>query len=79
MEKRKIDTQETSVLVWKEDNLFVAKSLDVEITSQGTTKKESLANLKEALELYFEKELPAPKIFNHHDISLEKLAVSYYA
>ena len=77
MKKGKIKTQEASVLVWKEDNLFVAKSLDVEIASQGTTKEESLENLKEALELYFEKELPAPKIFNHHDVSLERIALSY--
>lgn len=69
--------KETSVLVWKEDNLFVAKSLEVEIASQGNTKEESLANLKEALELYFEKELPLPNIFPYKDVSLEKLTVSY--
>lgn len=41
-------------VVWKEDNWFVAKALEVEIASQGKTEKEALANLKEALELYFE-------------------------
>lgn len=43
-------------LVWKENKLFVAKCLEVEVASQGATKKEALKNLKEALELYFEDE-----------------------
>lgn len=37
----------------------VARCLEVEVTSQGTTADEALANLKEALELYFENE-PLP-------------------
>jgi predicted RNase H-like HicB family nuclease len=41
-------------IVWKEDKWFVAKSLEVEVASQGRTEAEALKNLKEALELYFE-------------------------
>jgi len=41
-------------IVWKEDNLYVAKALEVEVASQGESEEEALANLKEALELYFE-------------------------
>jgi len=41
-------------VVWKEDKLYIAKALEVEVTSQGMTEKEGLENLKEALELYFE-------------------------
>lgn len=41
-------------IVWKENKLFVAKALEVEVASQGKTEKEALINLKEALELYFE-------------------------
>lgn len=41
-------------IVWKEDQLFVAKALEVEVVSQGKTENEALENLKEALELYFE-------------------------
>ncbi|MCE7872892.1 type II toxin-antitoxin system HicB family antitoxin [bacterium CPR1] len=37
---------------------FVARCLEVEVTSQGRSVEESLANLKEALELYFEDEAP---------------------
>lgn len=41
-------------VVWKENKLYVAKALEVEVVSQGLTASEALKNLKEALELYFE-------------------------
>jgi predicted RNase H-like HicB family nuclease len=45
----------------KDGNWYVARCLDVEVASQGETIEESLANLREALELYFEDQpLPAP-------------------
>jgi len=77
MKKIKNLNKETLALVWKEDNLFVAKSIGVEIASQGKTKKEALANLEEALELYFEKELLSSKLSPYEDLSLEKLNISY--
>ena len=43
-------------VIWKEEDLFVAKALEIEVASQGHSKKEALANLKEALTLYFEDE-----------------------
>ena len=53
-------------IIWKEDKLFVAKFLEIELASQGKTKKEALDNLKEALDLYLEGEnlenLPFPSI-----------------
>lgn len=39
-----------------EDKWYVARALEVEVTSQGRTVDEALANLREALELYFEDE-----------------------
>lgn len=45
--------------VTKEDTWFVARCLEVEVTSQGETVEESLGNLREALELYFE-DAPVP-------------------
>ena len=39
-----------------EEPWYVARCLDVEVASQGETAAEALANLKEALELYFEDE-----------------------
>lgn len=35
---------------------YVARCLDVDVVSQGRSVEEALANLKEALELYFEGE-----------------------
>ena len=39
---------------------YVARCLEVEVASQGETMEDALANLKEALELYFE-DVPAPE------------------
>lgn len=61
--KNKEKTQihhDLNVLVWQEDDLFVAKTVEIEIASQGKTKKEALKNLQEALELYFEDEKITP-------------------
>ncbi len=53
-------------LVWKEGNWFVAKALELEVASQGKTRNEALANLREAVDLYLEDEdmsrFPLPKI-----------------
>jgi predicted RNase H-like HicB family nuclease len=38
---------------------YAARSLEVEVTSQGETVEEALDNLREALELYFE-DAPLP-------------------
>lgn len=40
--------------VTKEGEWYVAQCLEVEVTSQGKTMEEALANLQEALQLYFE-------------------------
>ena len=45
--------------VTHEGRWYVARCLDVEVTSQGATVEEALDNLREALELYFE-DAPAP-------------------
>ena len=37
-----------------EGDWYVARCLEVEVTSQGETVEEAQANLKEALELYYE-------------------------
>jgi len=41
-------------VTWEEDGAFVAQCLDVDVASEGDTQDEAIANLKEALELYFE-------------------------
>ena len=40
---------------------YVARCLEVEVTSQGETQEEALADLREALELYFEDQ-PLPEL-----------------
>lgn len=41
-------------VTWGEDDAFVAQCLDVDVASEGDNQGEAIANLKEALELYFE-------------------------
>jgi predicted RNase H-like HicB family nuclease len=49
------DMEQTfSASVWREENLYVAQCLEVDVASQGTSEKEALENLSEALELHFE-------------------------
>jgi len=40
--------------ITKEGKWYVARCLEVEVTSQGETLEEAITNLREALELYFE-------------------------
>jgi predicted RNase H-like HicB family nuclease len=42
----------------REGSGFVAQCLEIDVASQGSTADEALRNLKEALELYFEGEVP---------------------
>ena len=42
--------------VWREEDMFIAQACEVEVASQGRTVAQALANLQEALELYFEGE-----------------------
>lgn len=61
MKKRVLHT-----IIWKEEKLYVAKFLELELASQGKTRAEALKNLQEALDLYLEDEpaggLNLPKI-----------------
>lgn len=54
---RKIDLKS---VVWKEGKYYISQCLEVDVSSFGKTKKEALAMLQEALELYFE-DIPVPK------------------
>jgi predicted RNase H-like HicB family nuclease len=46
--------------ITREGSWYVARCLEVEVTSQGTSVEDALANLREALELYFE-DVPPPE------------------
>ena len=50
--------------VWREGDWYIAQCLEVDVASQGETEDEALANLREALQLYFEPPTPtaAPEV-----------------
>jgi predicted RNase H-like HicB family nuclease len=48
-----------TVAITREENWYVGRCLEVEIATQGKTVEETLANVREALELYF-KVAPKP-------------------
>lgn len=45
--------------VYPEDDLFVARCLNIDVASDGATEEEALDNLREAIELYFERNAEA--------------------
>ena len=47
-----------TVLIQQEENRYVAADIASGVTSQGKTIDESLENLKEALSLYYEDNIP---------------------
>lgn len=50
----KIKHGQNKSVVWKEGSQYVAQSLNVDVSSFGSTRREALQNLREALELFFE-------------------------
>lgn len=71
-------TLRLTAAVTHEQDVFVARCLDVEIASQGESVEQALANLREALELYFEDhdelEPPSQPIVAPIEISLPTAA-----
>lgn len=60
-----MDTARTlTAAVVKDGEWYVARCLEIEVASQGETVDEALANLREALELYFEDD-DVPASFDH--------------
>jgi predicted RNase H-like HicB family nuclease len=49
----------------KEDSWYVAKCIENNITSQGKTLEKAIANLKEAIELFYEDEKDIPYEFSN--------------
>ncbi len=50
----------STVIIHKEENWYVAQSVETGVASQGKTIDEAIENLREALELYFEDEQLIP-------------------
>ena len=47
-----------TVVILKEEDWYVAKCIENSVASQGKTVEEATANLKEAIELYYEDNAP---------------------
>ena len=55
--------KEIEFVIWQEGKYYVSQCLNVNVSSFGETIDEATANLKEAVELYFENEaFDLPKI-----------------
>ncbi|MBU1664830.1 MAG: type II toxin-antitoxin system HicB family antitoxin [Gammaproteobacteria bacterium] len=63
-------------VTWQEDGAFVAQCLDVDVASEGDTQEESVANLKEALELYFEDTADLPLLTPPSRVRLGEMQVN---
>ena len=48
--------RQMAYVVYREDEFVVAQCLNVDVSSFGSTRAGAVANLKEAVELYFEDE-----------------------
>lgn len=70
---RKIDLKAT---IYKEGKYYISQCLNVDVASFGATKKEALANLQEALELYLE-DTTAPKISKIEKPDIVSLKLQY--
>lgn len=67
--------QKLHIIVWKEEELFVAKFLELELASQGKSKEEAIVNLKEALDLYLEDDNVNNIAFPHiESVSTQEIA-----
>lgn len=51
--------QQFTASVWQEGEWYIAQCLEVDVASQGESEEEALANLVEALKLYFAPPMPS--------------------
>jgi predicted RNase H-like HicB family nuclease len=63
-----------NVVIYREDDLWVAQALNVECSSFGQTPDEARAAIREALELLFEDD-DAPEVHEARDARLEEVVV----
>jgi predicted RNase H-like HicB family nuclease len=71
-----MDRLEVQAVAYREDKHFVAQCLNVDVSSFGDTEAEALANLQEALELYFE-DMPMTVVASVEAPELRQLTVEH--
>lgn len=60
------------ILIWNEDDWYIAKDIITNVASQGKTRDEARNNLREALELYFDDNIDTEdQISEYHIETLE--------
>jgi predicted RNase H-like HicB family nuclease len=64
-----------NVVIYREGDVYVAQSLDVDIASDGGTEAEARENLREALELCFDEPGAEPRMFPVTDAHVEQLTL----
>ncbi len=62
--------------LYREDSDYVAQCLDFDVSSFGSTEKDALANLKEAIELYLEDLPEFATIPQITDVTVGELAIA---
>jgi len=68
--------KQLTAIIEKEDDYYVALCPEVDVTSQGKSIEESLANLKEAIELFFEVASPEEiKLRMHSEVFVTHVGV----
>ena len=63
-------------IVWKEGDFYVARCLNVEVSSFGDTKGAALKNLQEALDLYFE-DMPVKDALSIEHVEIVSTELEY--
>jgi predicted RNase H-like HicB family nuclease len=66
---------EFTAVIRKGEKFYVALCPELDVVSQGKTKKEALANLKEAVELYIE-EMGVPEGASSDHATITRFAVT---
>jgi predicted RNase H-like HicB family nuclease len=65
-----------TIVITQEEDLFVAACLENHIASQGKTIDEAIANLKEAIALYYEDEKEALQLMQNNRVYITTLEMA---
>ena len=64
------------IVIYREEDGFVAQCLDVDVASEGSTEDEARANLHEALELYFGEPFGTPVRGSVSEARIEQITLT---
>ena len=67
--------QSIEVVLYKENEVWVAQALNVDVSSFGDTREEARSAIQEALELYFE-DAESADVIEVSDVKVETVSVA---